>query len=355
MIPVNNKPIEQLPIVPTHVLAKHKVFEDFDNRFRACARLLQALWRERQNLPIGTYTDKSGRKRAIGSLISKAAASEGRNFLSPEIAEIVRLEVAYQERGALIDQTRLYGNLLSSMTLAYNLLAPLRLDLGLAARILRAVIPAIDLKAVHDVWWEHSPGRKDPTLTGDRTAFDVAFVYERTDGKFGLVAVEMKYSESGGEPAPPELNPRYEELSRASGLYKDPDHAALRVNPFQQLFREHLLAQAAVMRGDYAEAYFVQIAPHHNHLVQNAARLYKGFLVLPGDGQVPFVNVELEQVIEAFGWAGETAFAAAMWDRYCDFWQIDEVIREAVKVQPESWYKEPVSKTPLLPSAEKAA
>jgi len=304
MIPVDNKPIEQLPIVPTRVLAKHKVYEDFDNRFRACARLLQALWRERQNLPIGTYTDKGGRKRAIGSLISKTAADEGRNFLSPEIAEVVRLETAYQERGALIDQARLYGNLLSSMPLCFNLFALLRNDLALAARILRAIIPAIDLKAVEHVWFEHSPGRQEPTLTGDRTAFDVAFVYERTDGKIGLIGVEMKYSESGNEPAPPELNPRYEELSRASGLYKDPDHAALRVNPSQQLFREHLLAQAAVMRGDYAEAYFVQIGPRHNHLVQNAARLYKGFLAAPADGQVPFVNVELERVIEAYGWAG---------------------------------------------------
>jgi hypothetical protein len=317
--------------------------------------LLQALWRERQNLPIGTYTDKSGRKRAIGSLISKAAADEGRNFLSPEIAEIVRLEIAYQERGALIDQSRLYGNLLSSMPLCFNLFALLRNDLGLAARILRAIIPAIDLKVVQHVWFEHSPGRQDVTLTGDRTAFDVAFVYERTDGKVGLIAVEMKYSENGGEPAPPELNPRYEELSRTSGLYKEPAHAALRVNPFQQLFREHLLAQAAVMRGDYAEAYFVQIAPHHNHLVQNTARLYKGFLAAPNDGQVRFVNVELEQVIEAYGWAGEHGLATALWERYCDWWQIDEVIREAVKVEPENWFKKPSRETPLLPPAEKAA
>jgi len=48
----------------------------------------------------------------------------------------------------------------------------------------------------------------------------------------------------------------------------------------------------------------VQIGPRHNHLVQNAARLYKGFLAAPADGQVPFVNVELERVIEAYGWAG---------------------------------------------------
>lgn len=356
MIPVNNAPIAQLPIIPPAVLTRYKVREDFDNRFRACARLLQAKWREQQDLPIGTYTDKNGRRRAIGSLISKTAAEEGRNFLTPEIAEVVRLEMAYQEAGALIDQNRLYGNLLSSQPLCFNLFAGLRNDLALAARILRSIIPAIDLKAVHHVWFEHSPGRQDPTLTGDRSAFDVAFVYERSDGNTGFIGVEVKYSESGNEPAPPELNPRYDELAPASGLYKEPGHAALRINPFQQLFREHLLAQAAVMGGDYAEAYFVQIAPRHNHLIQNAAALYQCFLAPVGDTQVPFVNVELEQVIEAYGWAGEHGLATALWQRYCDWWQIDEVVRDAVKVARDRW-QAPAKRKPkaaLLP-APKAA
>lgn len=356
MIPVNNTPIAQLPIIPRAVLTRHKVCEDFDNRFRACARLLQAKWREQQDLPIGIHTGKNGRKRAIGSLISKTAAEEGRNFLNPEIAEVVRLEMAYQEAGALIDQNRLYGNLLSSMPLCFNLFATLRNDLTLAARILRAIIPAIDIKAVHNVWFEHSPGRQDPTLTGDRSAFDVAFVYERSNGKAGLIGVEIKYSESGYEPAPPELNPRYAALSQASGLYKEPAHAALRVNPLQQLFREHLLAQAAVMRGDYAEAYFVQIAPRHNHLIQSAATLYKSFLAPVGDGHVPFVNIELEQVIEAYGWAGEHDLATALWQRYCDWWQVHEIVSNAVKVVRDRWSApaKRAGKTPMLP-APKAA
>lgn len=73
----------------------------------------------------------------------------------------------------------------------------------------------------------------------------------------------------------------------------------LRVNPLQQLFREHLLAQAAVMQGDYAEAYFVLVAPRLNHLVQNSASLYARFLATPTKDQVPFVNVELKQLVDA--------------------------------------------------------
>lgn len=354
MIPEPRTPIAQLPIVPVKVLKAHRACEEYDNRFRSCARLLQALWRERHDLPIGTFTNRNGAKRRIGSLLADSAAEEGRNFLTPAIAEVARLETAYQEPGAMIDQTRLYGNLLSSMPLCFNLFALLRHNLDLAAHLLRAMVPGIDIKAVHKVWFEHSPGRNDPSLTGDRSAFDVAFVYERTDGKFGLVGVETKYSESGQEPAPPELNPRYDELAQASGLSKEPAHAALRVNPLQQFFREHLLGQAAVMRGDYAEAHFVLIAPRHNHLVQNAATLYASFLAKPGKAQVPFINIELEQVIETYGWAGEQAHAVALWERYCDWWRVDEVVRKALKASGKAWLAKP-AKTKALALIGKAA
>lgn len=352
MIPCDNQPIAQLPIVPTSVLFANRALNEFDNRFRSCARLLQSLWRQNQNLPIGSYVS-CGRTRRLGSLISKPAANEGRNFLNSEIAEIARLEMAYQERGALIDQDRLFGNLLSSMPLCFNLFAPLRQNLDLAAHVLRAIIPDLDLKTVTEVRFEHSPGRQDPELTGDRSAFDVAFVYERADGASGLIGVEVKYSEDGHEPAPPELNPRYDELAHSSGLYREPKHAALRVNPMQQLFREHLLAQATLQRGDYAESWFIQIAPRHNHLIQNAARLYAGFLAKPVTGQTPFLNIELETVIEAFGWAGEHGHAAALWDRYCDWWKVDEVVRKSIKAQSEARHKDQTAKPLRLTDTRK--
>lgn len=46
MTPEPGKAIGQLPIVPEELLKAHFVHEKFDTRFRACARLLQAMWRE---------------------------------------------------------------------------------------------------------------------------------------------------------------------------------------------------------------------------------------------------------------------------------------------------------------------
>ena len=336
MAPEPSSQFSQLPIVPAAVLRRYKVSEKFDNRFRACARLLQALWRESQQLPIGTYEAPDGRQRRIGSLISNAAAEEGRNFLSPEVAHVVRRETIYQERGALIDKRRLYGNLLSSMPLAFNVFAPLRLNPRLAAKVIRSLIPDIDLAQVLDVWFEHSPGRNRAELTDDRTAFDVAIRYQRSDGELGLLAIEMKYSESGSEGAA-ELTPRYDELAVASELYKAPMSAVLRTGGCQQLFREHLLTFASLFRGDYAEARFILVAPRHNHLLQQAAQLYASHLFEPGPGSVPFVNLELEQVIEAIGWAGELDYAYALHDRYCNWWKLDAIVEDALRAKAGSW------------------
>jgi hypothetical protein len=93
----DDRRIEQLPILPDSLLRQHHVHKTLDGRFRSCARLLQALWRERRNLPIGSYRTPSGTRRKLGSRISLAAGRAGANFLSPKIAALVRREVAYRE------------------------------------------------------------------------------------------------------------------------------------------------------------------------------------------------------------------------------------------------------------------
>ena len=87
------------------------------------------------------------------------------------------------------------------------------------------------------------------------------------------------------EPVPP-MKPRYDELSRDSQLYIDPDTPHLRSNPFQQLWREHLLAQAMVRNGLYDEGTFVLIAPKLNWHTQQAAGAYRCQLEEAKAGQV---------------------------------------------------------------------
>jgi hypothetical protein len=120
----------------------------------------------------------------------------------------------------------------------------------------------------------------------------------------------------------PELKPRYDELSDASGLFTDPGAAALRTNPLQQLSREHLLAQTMIDQELYDEGYLVVIAPALNYHVQDAAEAYQAQLREPEDGKVRFVNLTLEDVTETIR-LSDPAHAEALHHRYCNFWLVD--------------------------------
>jgi hypothetical protein len=161
MAPEFGKSIHQLPLIPANVLKKRRVHEPLDPRFRAAARLLQSIWREDRGLPIGSYVNEAGKRRKLGSRISEAAGKAGGNFLTPEIAHTARREAAYREIGALIDADRLATNLLSSMPLAFNLLAPWGHSLERASGYLIELLPAFT-GAARQLLFEHLPGRGNP-------------------------------------------------------------------------------------------------------------------------------------------------------------------------------------------------
>ena len=312
---------DHLPLIPEAVMRKHHVHQSFDTRFRAAARLLQSLWRSDRQLPAGTYIRANGKPQKLGSRISLAAGRAGENFLTPDIAALVNREVCYREIGAMIDEERLFTNLLSSMPLVFNLFGPLRLDLKLATAVMSRLFPSFN-GTVTQVLFEHAPSRSNPAFTDDRTAFDAVIRYTTDAGRRGFIAFEVKYSEACTEPVPPP-KPRYVDLSRQTGLFLDPDGPQLRTNPLQQLWREHCLAQTMVQNGLYDEGSLVLVAPRLNHLVQNAAAAYGCQLTEPGEGKVGFMNLHLETFIDALRTAGAAEHAGKLHRRYCDFWLVD--------------------------------
>lgn len=320
MAPEFGQPIQHLPVIPADILKKHRVHETMDTRFRSAARMLQALWREDRDLPIGSYIGDDGKRHKLGSRITGAAGKLGANFLTPEIAHVARREVAYREVGAMVDQERLATNLLSSVPLTFNLLAPLGMVAERATSVLTELLPNFSGLPVQ-LLYEHSPGRGNPKFTADYTAFDALFRYTTSLGGKGFVAIEVKYSETMREPVP-DMRIRYDELSESSGLFVDPVAAALRTNPLQQLWREHILAQSMIDANLYDEGYFVTIAPRLNYHAQRGIEAYSANLREPQDGKVRFVNLALEEVIEAIR-LNDEAHADALYRRYCDFWLVD--------------------------------
>lgn len=330
-----------LPIIPIEVLKRYHVHERHDDRLKACARLLQALWLAARDIPIGIHSGRAGHTRRLGSRLSPSATMAGRNFLTPAIAQLAHHVIAYREPGAFLDGERTLGNALSSTGVCLNLMGVLAQDLGLAARVLRRLLPDQDIDAVTTVRFEHSPGRREPTLTNDRSAHDccVWFTRQRRSRhpeRVGVLCIEMKYSEDLYDSTPCEPG-RYDDLAEASGLFKDPFHPALRANPLQQLFREHLLAQAAVMRGDWPSAMFVSVAPAVHDRVQRQADLYSAFLDSPLEGQVPFRHLTLDAFVDAIGMCGAPGAAAALFDRYLDWRKVDELVSAALQARVAKW------------------
>jgi hypothetical protein len=182
----------RVPYLPEKALRDHKVYEQADDRFRSAVRARQALLREQKGWDVGLYPPNSERQREIGSYLGKT--NQDANFITPEVAHLVRREVAYREDDALIDQARLYRNMVSSQPATFNLFGPLKLDPKLASAVARRICPGFVRQATA-ILFEHSPARRHPAFTADRTAFDVLIKANTTSGH-GFIAIEVKFTES---------------------------------------------------------------------------------------------------------------------------------------------------------------
>ena len=325
------RPLHRMPLVPADVLQHHACFVSTDTRFRAGARLLQSLWREDKGLPVGLHHTPGDKPVAIrlGSRIDPVAARAGRNFVSPEVASFVRHQLVLREEGACIDEDRLYGNALSSMPLAFNLLGPLALDLDLASQVFRSLLPSF-VHSVRAIGFEHSPSRGDPKFLHDGTAFDAVIDAVTPDGEPLTLFVEIKYSEGMSGPAATP-RPRYDEASRQVRLYRHPDSPELRSVALEQLWREHMLSQLSVDYGVVNKAVFVAIAPKLNRRAAAAFKTYEVQLadVEPEDElRVPFVPLTLEAIVEALATAGAVELAQQLYGRYLDFRRVLAVALE---------------------------
>jgi hypothetical protein len=188
------------------------------------SRLHQARWREARGHPIGTqpYLPRPGvETRQVGSRIPLDYGREtGANFVTPAALAAVHAREAVVERHQSVDHQRLWGDLLSSEALAYNLFGDLAADLDRADRAVHAWLPDAPGR-VTDVRFAHSPGRLDSEYLNSLRAWDAAFVLDRGDGTHGIVAVDVNYHERLTTETPkPENLWRYSEVHERSGAFR---------------------------------------------------------------------------------------------------------------------------------------
>ncbi|WP_018259667.1 PGN_0703 family putative restriction endonuclease [Methylobacterium sp. WSM2598] len=334
--------------MPEPLLRQHACFILGDTRFRAAARLRQSIWREEQGLPAGLHRPGGSRNlpcAPLGSLLQRADAARGLNFLSPAVYAFVSRTLVLREEGALVHYDRLHRNLLSSEALTYNLFAPLALNLDLATAVFRQLLPDF-VDRVTAIRFETSPGRHDPRYLNDASAFDAALTVITPEKERATVFIEVKFSEGCTGPAATH-RPRYEEASREAALHHNPDAPALRSTMLEQFWRLHLLSKLAVQHGVTPRAHLLVLYPQRNRRVRTATRLYAAELTDPAGSSpttVGYTAHTLETFVAALAQAGGGAEAAYLHHRYLDL----RPVLDLVLAQATAPDDEPPPAAPLL-------
>jgi len=300
---------------------KYHVLENVDHSdFQSQARILQSMWRDSQGYPIGHLGN-----RTLGSLLQMPWAKETlSNYLTEVIRGVVRQEVIEpgNSQGKLYGKPRIFNNLLSSQPLAFNLFAELQQDLPLATSVFQKMTDG-RLAEVTGIDFEYSPGRGDERYTGDNSAFDVYVTYLTPTKQTGFIGIEVKYHESLQE-KPSKHHARYDKVAAEMGCFRQDSLPSLKLKPFQQIWRDHLLAGSILNNKDFDDGFFVFLYPEGNHYCGNAGQKYKEFL--RDDSSLR--SWTIEDFCSSVRSHSQKEWINAFADRYLNFEKIDEALLE---------------------------
>ncbi|WP_374210120.1 hypothetical protein [Pseudonocardia sp. McavD-2-B] len=308
-------------MIPRSVLDSHHVRVRGDNPWQQRARLHQALWREQHSLPAGLHNGSP-----LGSRLETSVAQPPklRNYLSAPAREQVQKAVADAPRtGALLFRPRLWVDLLSSQPLCFNLFGPLAADLELATTTLSQIWP--DIRAVHDIRFEWSPGRNDAAYTTNQSAFDVFIEYDGDHGH-SFIGIEVKYHEDlRGTPAS-NKDGHYVEIARNTAAFDPSTFPLLSTLPLQQIWLDHLLALRMLDNSNdgWDAGAFVLLYPVGNTRCAAAARDYRCCLT----GRHTFEARTLDEIVQAAQLASTDAWPHEVHHRYLDPALVNAAITE---------------------------
>jgi len=257
------------------VAARYHALEETDKgSFQRRARILQSMWREERGYPMGEHRTRD-RVRPLGSRLAMPWAEETlSNYLTENVREVVRQEVLdpNKSRGKLYGRPRIFNDLLSSQPMAFNIFGELKQDLPLATSVLGTMTDG-RIAEVTGIEFEFSPGRGDERYTGDRSAFDVYLTYVTPSGRTGFVGIEVKYHENlQGKAA--RHRDRYDEVAAAMGCFRQEALPLLKIQPLQQIWRDHLLAGSLLTSGAFDDGFFVFLHPERNQYCGQAVQKY---------------------------------------------------------------------------------
>ncbi|OCW92361.1 hypothetical protein A9168_16420 [Macellibacteroides sp. HH-ZS] len=238
-------------------------------KFASKARLLQSIWRTEKGFE---YDEEK-----LGNyLIEKNAINNGENFLTKKIFELVKNVVNNNsDKKKVIQEPRIWTNLLSSQPMAFNMFGELVENLDLCKKTFEELYPEREINEILRIEFEYSPERKSGKYTNDNSAFDVFIEYMNNRDEKCFFGIEVKYAENLNDKPSSHKN-EYEVVADKSMIFRKESIDSLKEKPIQQIWRDHLLALSMFMKSnDYKIGDFIYLYPSENKNCRIGIEKYK--------------------------------------------------------------------------------
>jgi hypothetical protein len=261
---------------------------DSDDKRVARYRRHQSRYRERHlQVPPGPRPQSSSLR--VGNTLDPAsvAANPQLNFVNEAAYEhAIRRSLEVQQEGGSLEPDRLFHNLMSSMTMCFNLFGAIGAAPGFRD-VVRALLDPAAVR-IDDVVCEVKP----TDALGDRTAFDALVRYRATDGGERFVGIETKYTEPFSQHEYDRET--YRSVTEGCGWFVADAACALKGAMTNQLWRGLMLA-ALTEDATGTTGRYVVLTPADDQGARNSVDNVKSWLRDPRRLDL----VTLEQVVEA--------------------------------------------------------
>lgn len=284
-------------------------YPDNESGFRHKMRLHQGWWRcNVLAQEAGIYPGRED--KTLCSSIKNGKVT-GVNFLTDSTSEIVAKTL--QKRGGeckgMIQEERLYNNLLSSQPLCFNFFAEFEADKEFGLFVLKTLYP--NLTRLREVKFEFAP---EENYSGDNSAFDVAFEVEENE-KVGLIGWEVKYTDTFSTKEYD--RDEYKQIHGQSAAFKAP-YDTLKQSRVNQLFRNQLIAEGLLRQSEYGFVY-TGLFCHQDD--KSAIKTAEYFKTLLNDEVADFRIITYSKLIENMqkldlSWE-QREWTMMLWARYC--------------------------------------
>ena len=338
---MNNHKLHELKdyLSYSSVNPQRRYFVKTDNAFTRKARLLQAMHRKESGSPCGSITKKG--TTYFHPNLATDGSDTGCNFLSQEIFEYAKWRIEQKKAYETINEDRLFNNFLSSQPMAFNLFVPLmniaHTDEGRSklAKVVAGQVTNSDsstFNKITEVGIEFIPPYYSGCLN-DKTAMDAYFLYERTDGKHGIIAIETKYTDILG--TNPASNPSFAirqatENIGISQLLTDEGIAGItkRDIKLSQVYRNFLLTETVRLHEHLDDSISIILSPKEN--ISNEEDESSLRSILKDEYKYKFQSVTLENFVSALiREFPDIDIFREFEKRYLDFERVEKLINRA--------------------------